>query len=482
MQYALHLPPIPLGLISVILLAIHMVGIAAAAHALMHTRTSQGAVAWVFGLVLLPYFTLLPYLFLGRKHFYGYVELRHSRASHKHVRTQAASTKTSHQTDQPPPAAGAQRFAALTNMLGNDFHGGHRLTLLIDGEAAFAAMLTAIAAAEHYVLVQFFIIHDDHIGRRLQAVLLACAARGVRVCVLYDGIGSHGLPRSYVDKLRAGSVEIHPFATRRWRNRLQLNFRNHRKIVVIDGWRGFVGGLNVGDEYLGSKPPLSPWRDTHMELQGPAVDDLQLAFDENWQWLRGERLTLLPPRSIEGTATSLIAATGPADAQESCSLFFVALIHAARQRVWITTPYLVPDPAVFAALQLAVFRGVDVRILLPSRPDHRTVFMATTLCAHEAVRAGIRVFRYLPGFTHQKVMLIDDDSSVVGSMNLDNRSLRLNFEVAALNIDRDFAQKVDDMLKNDFSNALEIGKDEYQRLPYLYKVAMHVATLFAPVL
>jgi cardiolipin synthase len=466
MQYA---SPLALGLISAAVFAVHLAGIAAAAHALMHTRTSQGTVAWVFGLILLPYFTLLPYLFLGRKHFYGYVELRHARAGHRRRQAQT-------------PAIEAQRFTALSNMLGNEFHGGHRLSLLIDGEAAFAAMLAAVASAEHYVLVQFFIIHDDHIGGRLQAALLACAARGVHVCVLYDGVGSHGLPQSYIDRLRAGGVRIHPFTTRRWRNRLQVNFRNHRKIVVVDGWRGFVGGLNVGDEYLGSKPPLSPWRDTHMELQGPAVGDLQLAFDENWQWLRGEELTLLPPRAVDGTATCLIAATGPADAQESCSLFFVTLIHAARRRLWLATPYLVPDSAVFAALQLAVFRGVDVRILLPSRPDHRTVFMATTLWAHEAVRAGLRVFRYQPGFTHQKVALIDDDVSVVGSMNLDNRSLRLNFEVAALNIDRNFAQEVQQMLEKDFAKALEIDKNDYQQLAYPHKVALHVARLFAPVL
>ncbi|HWW07111.1 cardiolipin synthase [Collimonas sp.] len=473
------MPHFPLALISAVVLLLHAAGIVAAIHALMHTRTPQGAVAWVFGLVLLPYFTLLPYLFLGSKRFTGYVELHHSRQARLRQLDDPAALALS---AQYPPHTGAQRYQGISKMLGVPFLSGHRLRLLVNGAASFDAIFAAIAGAEHYVLVQFFIIHDDELGRRLQAALLERAAASVRVHVLFDGVGSHDLPASYSTILRAGGVQIHQFATRRWRNRFQLNFRNHRKVVVVDGWRGFVGGLNVGDEYLGRKPPLAPWRDTHMELQGPAVADLQLAFDENWHWITGQPLSLLPPRPSAGQATSLIAATGPADAQETCSLLFVQAIHAARHRLWLTTPYLVPDSAVNAALQLAVFRGVDVRILIPAIPDHRTVFLASTLYAHESVRAGIRIFRYQPGFTHQKVLLIDDDTAAVGSMNLDNRSLRLNFEITALNIDTAFAAEVEQMLQADFEQAVEIDVADYERLHNLYRVLIHVARLFSPVL
>ena len=473
------MPHLPFALISFVVLLLHAAGVVAAIHALMHTRTPQGAVAWVFGLVLLPYFTLLPYLFLGSKRFSGYAELHHSRLARLRQLDDPVQLALS---AEYPPHIGAQRYQAISKMLGVPFLSGHRLRLLINGAASFEAMFAAIAGAEHYVLVQFFIIHDDALGRRLQAALLERAAAGVSVHVLYDGVGSHDLPATYGEILRAGGVHIHRFATRRWRNRFQLNFRNHRKVVVVDGWRGFVGGLNVGEEYLGHKPPLAPWRDTHMELQGPAVADLQLAFDENWQWITGQPLTLLAPRASGGEATSMVAATGPADAQETCSLFFVQAIHAARHRLWLTTPYLVPDSAVNAALQLAIFRGVDVRILIPAIPDHRTVFLASTLYAHESVRAGIRVFRYQPGFTHQKVLLIDDDTAAVGSMNLDNRSLRLNFEITALNIDTAFAAEVEQMLVADFEQAVEIDVSDYDQLHYLYKVLIHVARLLSPVL
>ncbi|MFC5526855.1 cardiolipin synthase [Rhodanobacter ginsengisoli] len=451
---------------------LHLLGMFAAMHAVTHTRTPQGAIGWALGLLLLPYVTLLPYLYLGSSRFLGY------HPGHA-VAPPRAQPEVS--PGAAPIAPACARFSAIGALQGRPFRSGHRLRLLIDGEAAFRVMLAAMAAAEHCLLVQFFIIHDDVLGRRLQQVLLQRAAAGVRVCVLFDGVGSHALPQHYIDTLRAGGVAIHRFATHRWRNRFQLNFRNHRKIVVVDGKRAFIGGLNVGDEYLGLKPPLAPWRDTQLELRGPAVADLQQLFADDWRWITGELPPLLPSPA-DGDASALVVASGPADPLETGSLFFTAAIHAARERVWLSTPYFVPDNAVRSALQLAVLRGVDVRVLIPARPDHRTVFLASTLHAHHAVRAGIRVFRYQPGFLHQKALLIDRDSAAIGSMNLDSRSFRLNFEVTALVVDTAFAGAVETMLGEDFSRSLAVTEAEYRDAPYLRRVAMHVARLFDPLL
>lgn len=469
-------------LIALAALSLHVAGIFAAMHAVMHTRTAQGAFAWSLGLVLLPYVALVPYLFLGASHFGGYVDLHRQRQSRFFMLHDEASRPPRDGAVHQPDTVHDPRYAPIGHMLKTAMHGGNALTLLVDGQAAFDAMLAAIARAERYVLVQFFIIHDDDLGGRLRDALLERAAAGVKVCLLYDGIGSHALPDRFVERLRQGGVQARPFATRRWRNRFQLNFRNHRKVLVVDGTHGFVGGLNAGDEYLGGNPALSPWRDTHMGIEGPAVADLQRAFAEDWYWVTGQRPPSLAPLERCGRAASMIVATGPADRQESCSLFFTQAIHAATKRIWITTPYFVPDAAVFGALRLAVFRGVDVRILIPDRPDHRTVFMASTLYAHEATIAGIRVFRFRDGFTHQKVMLIDHDTAVVGSMNLDNRSFRLNFEIAALNVDEAFASEVETMLKADFARSDEVNPNDYRRLPYLSRVALHVARMFDPVL
>jgi len=469
-------------LIAVAALSLHVAGVFAAMHAVMHTRTAQGAFAWALGLVLLPYVTLVPYLFLGASHFSGYVDLHRQRQARFFLLHEEAAHPARPGMLAAPSRRDDARYDAIGRMLKTAMLGGNALALHIDGADAFDAMFAAIARAQRYVLVQFFIIHDDVLGRRLRDALLERAAAGVEVCLLYDSIGSHELPDSYVGRLRAGGVLVRRFATRRWRNRFQLNFRNHRKVLVVDGERGFVGGLNAGDEYLGAKPPLSPWRDTHMEIEGPAVADLQRVFAEDWYWVTGERPPSSPPPERCGRAGTMIVATGPADRQESCSLFFTQAIQSARHRVWITTPYFVPDQAVFGALRLAVFRGVDVRILIPCRPDHRTVFMASTLYAHEATLAGVRMFRYQPGFVHQKVMLIDDDTAVVGSMNLDNRSFRLNFEIAALNVDETFAAEVRTMLERDFANSDEVNPNDYRRLSYFHRVALHVARLFDPIL
>ena len=464
------------SVIGVVLLVLHAAGVVAAMHAVMNTRTPQGAFAWALGLVLLPYVTLVPYLYLGRSRFHGYVDLHRLRREQMHAMTAGALAEPA----STPPEC--DRYDEIARMLQARFHAGQRLRLLVDGEATFEAILAAVGQARRCVLLQFFIIHDDVLGRRLQQALVERVRAGVEVCVLYDGIGSHALPRHYVDELRGAGAIVHPFATQRRSNRFQLNFRNHRKIVVVDGRLGFVGGLNVGDEYLGLKPPLAPWRDTHLEIEGPAVADLQRSFAEDWHWVTGELPPLLRPDHAKGDTHTLIAATGPADRQETCSLFFVTLIHAARRRLWITTPYFVPDQAVMSALRLAVFRGVDVRVLIPSRPDHHAVFLASGLYAHDAVRAGIRVYRYQPGFLHEKVVLIDDDTASVGSMNLDNRSFRLNFEIGALNVDKAFAADVEAMLADDFAHAHEVTEAEYLKAPYLRRLAMHVARLFDPVL
>ena len=494
------------------LIAAHLLGAIAACHAIMNTRTSQGAVAWAVSLVAVPYLTFIPYLFLGRSKFAGYVD---ARRQHNHAMREYMPDYMSNKGDEPKgdqtgertrsgarqpglhgsPAhhaasdkasehLGNHTIRALTELSGMSFMPGNNVRLLINGEAAFAAIFDAIDQARSYVIVQFFIVRDDALGRALLNKLVARTAQGVRVYFLYDSIGSFDLSHRYIKDLREGGVKVHAFAThRRFVNRFQINFRNHRKIVVVDGERAFVGGLNVGVEYLGKKPPLAPWRDTHIDIQGPAVAQVQYVFVEDWHWATQRMPDVSSPQRDSGADMHCqVVGSGPADKQETCSLFFVEAINAARRRIWITTPYLVPDEAVFAALRLAVMRGVDVRILIPVRRDHLVVFEASKLYAYDAVRAGIQVFRYQPGFVHQKVVLIDDSAAAIGSANLDNRSFRLNFEIMVLTVDRGFAAEVEAMLKDDFAQSRQVERAEYTHSPAWRRVAMHVARLFAPIL
>ncbi|MFB4391248.1 MULTISPECIES: cardiolipin synthase [unclassified Pseudomonas] len=464
---------------------IHLLGGIAALHALFTVRTAQGSIAWAMSLFFIPYLTLIPYLVFGARSFSAYIQARRQANQEMHVAM--ANLNWRPWVEEALAARESQSYAALRAMpklsrmpcLANN-----EVKLLVNGEATFHAIFAAIAEARDTVLVQFFIIHDDALGRELQQLLLRKAAEGVKVFVLYDSVGSHALPADYAHGLREGGVQIHAFATRRgWFNRFQVNFRNHRKIVVVDGLLGFVGGHNVGDEYLGGHPRLSPWRDTHIQISGPVLACLQESFAEDWYWATRELPPLILPDTYpEDGVLCQVLASGPADPQETCALFFLEAIHSANRRVWITSPYFIPDEAVFAALRLAALRGVDVRVLIPSRPDHRIVYAASSLFAFEAVRAGVRMFRYQPGFLHQKVVLVDDEVSAIGSANLDNRSFRLNFEITLLTIDRAFADQVERMLEEDFELSREITAEDSRDTHRLQQLGMRVARLISPIL
>ncbi|CAG7602309.1 cardiolipin synthase [Candidatus Vallotia tarda] len=466
----------------------HVLGIIAACHAILHTRTSQGAIAWVVSLIGVPYLTLVPYLFLGRSRFKGYIDAR--RLEYEAIRELRLdlvgniSTQTDVLNNAPVHQLGIQTITALSSLTRMSFSTGNHVRTLINGEATFSAIFDTINAARYYVLVQSFIIRADIVGDMLRDVLLAKAAQGVRVHLLYDSIGSIDLPVAYLSALRAGSVEVHAFTTNRcFVNRFQLNFRNHRKIVIVDGEYAFIGGHNIGIEYLGGKPSLSPWRDTHIEVRGPVVKQIEFVFVEDWFWAT-QRLpdTTSSIRPCDGNMHCQVIASGPADRQETCLLFFVESIHAARERIWITSPYLIPDEAVFAALRLAVMRGVDVRVLIPARRDHIVVFEASRLYAYDMVHAGIQIFCYRPGFLHQKVILIDSVAAAIGSANLDNRSFRLNFEIMLLIVDSIFAAEVSSMLEADFALSDPVRANEYEQTPAWRRMAMHVARLFSPIL
>jgi cardiolipin synthase len=343
---------------------------------------------------------------------------------------------------------------------------GNVAELLIDGESTFDSIFAGIDAAETYVLVQFYIVKDDDLGRQLQEKLIAAAARGVTVLFLYDEIGSLGLSSTYRQKLVAAGIDVRPFHSRKGLgNRFQLNFRNHRKTVVVDGKVAWIGGHNV--------------------LEGPAAIGAQLAFVEDWRWASDSMPVFLswePVRSEQGNMNALVIPTGPADRMETASLVFAAAINSAVERVWIASPYFVPDDAIVQALQLAGLRGVDVRILIPEKTDNLLVTLAAYSFLDEVKEAGVKFYRYQGGFLHQKVVLVDNGLATVGTANFDNRSFRLNFEITAAVADQDFALAVESMLEDDFSKSRLMERDEYEQKSFWFKLAVRSSRLTAPVL
>ena len=479
-----------LGLGIVLLAAsVHLSGLVSALHAVVRTRTAQGAVAWSISLLTFPYLALPLYWLFGRGKFHGYVEAR--RSGDLKIHHVAAELKARLESGcRVCLPEDAVHLRVFEHLVGLPFSSGNEVQLLKNGEAAFSAMFAAIDEAENYLLLQVYILRDDDLGRDLKTRLMRRARDGLRIYLLYDEIGSYGLAPAFIGDLLAAGAEVRPFGTTQGPvNRFQLNFRNHRKILVADGRSAFVGGLNFGDEYLGRNAAMGQWRDTHLRITGPAVQSIQLAFVEDWYWAAHEvpDLNWEPHRQAAGDGAPdgqavLPLPTGPADAQDNCELFFLEALRNARQRIWIASPYFAPDEQVISALELARLRGVDVRVLLPQRADLLLVHLASFGYYPMAERAGIAIYRYQPGFLHQKVLLVDDELASVGTANLDNRSFRLNFELSIVVWDRAFAAAVAEMLEEDFSHSRRVAPGELDDSSFWFRLGVSLSRLLAPVL
>ncbi|GAA0848142.1 cardiolipin synthase [Marinobacter szutsaonensis] len=471
-------------LIAIAVGLLYLAALACIYRILLTYRTSQGAIAWIIGLLGLPYLTVPLFLLIGRNRFGGYVKAR--RMGDESL---TALLNRFEQQTTSIPAPGNDRFPdelqVLCKLGRQPFTDGNQCTLLRDGEATFEALFEAMEDACNYILLEFYIVRSDRVGQRIKSILERKLAQGVEVWFLYDDIGSAFLPRRYLRELSRAGARVASFGNGNIRRRrFQINFRNHRKLLVCDGKVGFVGGINLGDEYLGTAMNQDPLRDTHCRIEGPAVSGLQLAWLEDWNWASDElpNLDWSAGEHTPGDQEVLILPTGPADSWETCTLFFLNCINNARSRIWIASPYFVPDFQIMNALQLAALRGVDVRILIPETPDNRLIKLAAYSYLVQASQAGIGIYRYQPGFMHQKVVLVDDRYAAVGTANLDNRSMRLNFEITAINTDRQFVSDVEQMLEEDLKSCRLMTERDYRDRSILFRLTCRAIRLSAPLL
>lgn len=466
-----------------VLLVAYALGIISAIDAIMSTRTEPGAIAWAISLVTAPVVAVPAYWVLGRSKFEGYVESMEDNqedfeALVAHARTEMDPFTVEFETPTPG-------FDALKSLANMRLTGGNGAELLIDGQQTFDSILEGIAEAKEYVLVQFFIVHDDDLGRRLKDAMIERARAGVMVAFLYDELGSN-FGKGYRNDLREAGVKVSAFnTTQGWRNKFQLNFRNHRKIVVVDGRTTWIGGHNVGDEYLGHDPDMSPWRDTHVRLDGPIAVQAQAVFAMDWYWAQREFLELdwapdLAPDDSD--MTGIVVATGPADPLETAGMFFVHALNSARDRIWITAPYFVPDEAIVKALMLASLRGVDVRILVPGIVDKWLADRAMYHYMELLADSNVKFYMHRPGFLHQKVMIVDDAIASIGTHNFDNRSFRLNFEISAVLYDEAFTAEVAEMLERDMATSELLDPTTFKDRSWLWRFSVNFARLWAPVL
>lgn len=459
-----------------------MLGVGSAIHAAIYARTSQGAIAWVFALLLFPYMALFFYWIFGPRKFEGYLsKIEAARASQYAELVKFREAIRHFESDVE--GSKAQSVRMLERIAPWRVTRGNTLELLVDGSATFRGIREAMELAQEYLLIQFYIWRDDELGQEVKQLLLEKCMQGVRVYCLADSVGSLGLSSSYVQELQAAGAKFSFFGSQGFIGRYSINFRNHRKAVIADGHTAFVGGHNIGEEYRGRHSTAGLWRDTQVRITGPAAQVVQATFVADWYFSTGEALPVgAAPQESGGDALVLPLATGPTSDIEDCSLMFMEAISAAEERVWIASPYFVPDEPLTQALQMAALRGKDVRIILPKKPDHLVVWLASFSYIYQMLDAGVRIYHYVEGFLHQKAFLVDRDWSCVGTANLDNRSLRLNFEMSIHIFDRQFTKQVEAMLLDDLGKSEEFTKEDYSRLPWAVVAASSAARLASPIL
>lgn len=359
----------------------------------------------------------------------------------------------------------------------------NEVKVLKNGEETFDAIIQAIEDAQDTIHLEYFIIRDDRIGRRIRNVLIDKAKQGVTVRIIYDSVGCWQLTDDFFGPMRSVGIESHPFlpVLSPLLSR-ELNYRNHRKIIVVDGQVGFVGGLNIGVEYLGEKE-LGFWRDTHLRLKGDSVYSLQNIFLNDWYFVSKEELSgdyYFPKTNSYGDKVVQVTSSGPDSDWFTIHQAYFTMITTAEKRVWLVTPYLVPDKSLQMALKTAALSGLDVKILIPNKPDHFFVYWASRDNIQELLEAGVKIYTYEEGFIHSKILLVDDVCASVGTANFDIRSLEINYEVNAFVYDQEIVEQLAQDFRMDLEYSKEIILEEHKMRPYFEKFLEAMARIVSP--
>ncbi len=382
---------------------------------------------------------------------------------------------------------------SMVNLLMNDslspLTDGNYVKVLINGEKKFPEVIETLKNARHHIHLEYYIYEDDHIGNQIKDVLIEKARQGVQVRFIYDDFGSRSIRSKLVKELRKAGVEAYPFNRVRmllFANR--INYRNHRKIIIVDGNHGFIGGINISDRYINGKedPDNLYWRDTHMRIDGPGILYLQHTFLCDWNFCSGQSIQpdgLHFDQVRHDTNVSVqIAASGPDSPTSTIMLSFLKAINLAKSEILLTTPYFVPGDSIMDAIKVAGLGGVKVKILVPGISDSYWVNTAAWSNYDDLLQAGVEIYLYRKGFIHAKTMVIDNQMSILGTANMDHRSFDLNFEVNAIVYDHEFAVKLRKIFLYDIGNAERIGMEGAISRPLYRRLSERIARLLSPLL
>lgn len=458
----------------------------------LERRDASSTWAWLMVLFFIPILGFLIYLLLGRqlrkKHLFRW-EGRDKIGIDKLIDYQLDAIE---QGTFEFRLDDALDYKDLINMHLRNNHAvltqDNAVQIFNDGEAKFNALIEDIEQAKDHIHVQYYIFRLDSLGQRIHDVLIRKAKQGVKVRLLFDDMGSRGVRKRHFKELveLGGEVEaffpsVMPLINPR------LNYRNHRKIVVIDGRIGYIGGFNVGDEYLGLDRKFGYWRDTHLRIEGSSVHPLQTRFILDWNQAStnsdieySDRY--FPAIPLKGSVGIQIVSSGPDSEWEQIKNGYLKLMAMAKDYIYIQTPYFIPDASFMDTLRIACLSGIDVRIMIPNKPDHAFVYWATYSYVGQLLKAGAKVYIYDNGFLHTKMIVVDNEASTVGTANIDVRSFKLNFEVNAFIYDRETSRELAQLFEQDMLLSTELTMDLYNERTRLIKMKESFSRLLSPIL
>ena len=455
---------------------------------LKRKREPVGALAWIIAIIFLPYIGAIAFMLFGNNHIERPLARKRR---HRH----------DYRSSRPRPDSPLEGLSSSDSFREWDrlsklmiricdlpVTGGNHVSLYYEGTSAYEAMFEEIDRARDSISLQTYILRNDEIGKEFLERLTKKAGEGVRVRLLYDAIGAHPLPRRALAPLhKAGGQSSNFLPVNILRRRFQVNLRNHRKILIVDGKTGFLGGLNIGREYIGQDPDFGFWRDTHMRIRGNAVKDLSYVFSEDWNFATGEVVShhMVKEETPQANGQHLlqIIEGGPDQDLNAIREWYYAATARAKKRIWISTPYFIPDETMIDGLRIAAHMGVDVRLLTQgSPPDKWIPFLASRYYWEEMLEAGVRIWQYEKGMLHAKVFLVDGQLGSIGTANLDIRSLWLNFEVNCLIYSPSLIEELEVRFRKDLSDSREIDAAAFEKRSGWVMAMENGCRLFSPLL
>lgn len=448
-------------------------------------RNPVRSIAWITVLTMIPIVGFIFYLFFGREQRSQKMISRKGKRKLQRLVTNNISINEKEISSLSPSII--QQLVLGNRLTGAMVTLNNGITVYTSGKDKFNDLFNDIKNAKSFIHLQYYIIEDDTIGRELKKLLIEKALQGIEIRVLYDDVGCWSWrEKKFFKEMTDAGIEAKPFFKVTFPQLAnKLNYRNHRKIAIIDGITGYIGGMNIADRYIdGGK--FGKWRDTHIRIKGEAVNELQSIFLVDWNFTTKELLSkqsYFPKiNKQEKGATIQLLTSGPLDEHKAIALTFLKMISAAKKRIYLQTPYFLPNSEMSKALKIAALSGVDVRVMIPERSDSKLLQYATNSYITEMLKAGIKIYMYKGGFLHSKSLLIDNEITSIGSTNFDLRSFEQNFEINAFIFDKDFNEENANIFMQDIKSSVKITLKSWSKRSFFSKIHESLSRLFSPVL